>query len=197
LSGILLDIGGVLVRDWTTAAAADWGTRLDIGPEAFLSALYAGNDDTVLIGRVSEADWWDIVAGRLGLDADAAADLRDDLAARETWDESLVSVLRALRGCVPTGVISNAWPGQRDRMAREGLLDLVDEIVLSCEVGCAKPDPGIYTLAAERLGVVPAEILYIDDAEVNVHAAEELGMTGHLHTATATTRARIDAFLGG
>ena len=51
---ILIDIGGVLVPDHLTAAAAEWSTRLGISPHAFLAALFGGNDDQVLIGRTTE-----------------------------------------------------------------------------------------------------------------------------------------------
>jgi putative hydrolase of the HAD superfamily len=95
---ILIDIGGVLVPGFLPAAAAAWGDRLGLSPDAVLGALFGGSDDQVLTGRVSEPAWWDIVAGRLGTGPQVTAELRQDLAARERWDDTLTTFLRRLHG---------------------------------------------------------------------------------------------------
>jgi putative hydrolase of the HAD superfamily len=193
---ILIDIGGVLIPDRTAEAAGYWSDRLGMSPQALLDALYAGNDDQVLIGRISEPAWWRIVGDRLQVGPDVLAELREDLASRQAWDAALVALLRRLRGQVGTAIVSNAWPQMRASMARAGLADLVDAVILSCEVGWAKPDPGIYLAALARLGADPGGALFVDDSQENVVAAESLGMTGHVHTGTAGTMARIQDFVG-
>jgi putative hydrolase of the HAD superfamily len=185
----------VLIPGYLPAAAADWSARLGISPRSFLGALFGGNDDQVLVGRVSEASWWGVVGERLQAGPDVITELRRDLASRESWDGALVACLRRLRGHALTAVVSNTWPGMRARMAAAGLLDIVDEIVLSCEAGYAKPDARIYATALQRLGADPRDALFIDDTKIYVAAAEKLGMTGHLHTSTADTITRIDCFL--
>lgn len=193
--GVLIDVGGVLVREYLPAAAAAWGRRLGLTPTAFMAALYEGNDSGVLIGRVSEDAWWETVRGRLRTEPDVIAELRRDLAARESWDEELVTCLRGLRKQgVRTAVVSNTWPGLRERMSDGGLTDVADRLVLSCEVGCAKPDRRIYEIALRLLAVEPARALFIDDTSGNVAAARALGTAGHVHTGTAQTLARIREF---
>jgi putative hydrolase of the HAD superfamily len=192
---ILIDIGGVLVPDHLAAAATEWSTRLGISPHAFLAALFGGNDDQVLIGRTSEESWWSIVRNRLGIDPDLINAIRSDLTSRETWDDVLVAALRSLRGSAKTAIVSNTWPQMRTRMANAGLLDMVDAIVLSCEVGYAKPDPRIYAAALQRVGARPAVTLFIDDTPGHVTTARSLGMTGHVHTSTRDTLGRIQEFL--
>jgi putative hydrolase of the HAD superfamily len=49
-------------------------------------------------------------------------------------------------------------------------------LAYSCEIGVAKPDPRAYQIVAERLGVPPGDCLFLDDREVNVIAAREVGM---------------------
>ncbi|MET8629565.1 HAD-IA family hydrolase [Kitasatospora sp. NPDC004669] len=192
---ILIDIGGVLVPDHLTAAAIEWSTRLGRSHQDFLGALFGGNDDQVLIGRTSEESWWTIVRERLGVGHGLIQEIRGDLASRETWGEALVEGLRRLRGSAKTAVVSNAWPQMRTRMASAGLLDMVDAIVLSCEVGYAKPDPRIYAGALRRVGAHPFEALFIDDTPGHVATARSLGMAGHVHTSTADTLVRIQEFL--
>lgn len=193
--GVLIDIGGVLVADHLNAAAGEWSTRLGITRQAFLAALFGGNDDQVLIGRTSEEAWWSLVGNRLGVGSDLIDELRCDVASRETWDAALVEGLRGLRGRARTAVVSNTWPRMRTRMASAGLLDIVDAVVLSCEVGYAKPDPRIYAAALERVGTRRAETLFIDDTPGHVAAARSLGMAGHVHTSSSGTLARIREFV--
>lgn len=120
--GVMIDVGGVLARECLPGVAAAWGRRLGIPATAFMAALYEGNDSGVLIGRVSEDAWWGTVRGRLGTGPDVIAELRRDLAARESWDEELVACLRGPRKRgVPTAVVSNTWPGLRARMSAAGL----------------------------------------------------------------------------
>ncbi len=192
---MLIDLGGVLVADYMPAAAAAWSARLGITQPAFLAALFGGSDGQVLTGQVSEPAWWAIVAGRLQADPALMADLRQDLASREVWDEALVAFLRRLRGQAKTAVVSNAWPGTRARLAEAGKLDIADEIVLSCEAGYAKPDPRIYQATLRGLEARPEDALFIDDTPGHVGAAQSLGMTGHLHTSSAGTITRIENFL--
>jgi epoxide hydrolase-like predicted phosphatase len=57
---------------------------------------------------------------------------------------------------------------------------LFDVVVDSSEVGVRKPDPAIYLLTADRLGVEPDQCVFLDDHPGNVAAAEAVGMTGLL-----------------
>jgi putative hydrolase of the HAD superfamily len=192
---LLVDVGGVLLQDYLTAAAAAWGDRLGVTPHAFLAALFAGNDDQILVGRTSENAWWRIVADRLRVDGKVAAAIRADLLARRTWDTELVAGLRRIRARATITIVSNAWPDIRTGLADAGLLDLADTVVLSCEVGCAKPDPRIYSIALRGVGADPADALFIDDTPEHVDAARSLRMSGHLHTDTRETIARIATFV--
>jgi putative hydrolase of the HAD superfamily len=55
--------------------------------------------------------------------------------------------------------------------------EIFELIVDSAWVGMRKPEPGIYRLTLERLGgVAPERALFVDDNELNVEAARELGM---------------------
>jgi putative hydrolase of the HAD superfamily len=192
---VLMDIGGVLVSDDLTAVAATWSGRLGISPQSFLAALYGGSDDQVRIGRVSESAWWTVVAGRLGIDSGTAGEIRHDLAARGAWDESLLTYLGGLRGRAKTALIGNAWPHLRAQLWAHGVEDMVDEVILSCEAGYAKPDPRIYELALQRLDAAPADALFVDDTGEHVVAAQSLGLAGHVHVDSAGTIAAIERFL--
>jgi putative hydrolase of the HAD superfamily len=55
--------------------------------------------------------------------------------------------------------------------------ELFELVVDSAFVGMRKPDPEIYRLTLDRLGLPAAACLFLDDLDVNVTAARELGMT--------------------
>lgn len=55
---------------------------------------------------------------------------------------------------------------------------LFDDMVLSYQVNLTKPDPKIFQLACDRLGVDPSEAVMIDDVESYVAAAKGIGMHG-------------------
>jgi 2-haloacid dehalogenase len=67
------------------------------------------------------------------------------------------------------------------------------DIVVSGEVKLLKPDPAIYYLALDRFRLKPRQALFIDDRQINVDAAEAVGMLGHLFTTADDLRARLRA----
>ncbi len=190
--GVVIDIGGVLVHDRLLDTASRWAGELALSPAEMLTAVYGGNDDTVLIGRVSEDEWWEVVRSRLGTDTSG---LRAALESGQTWQDELVAVLREVKPSARTAILSNAWPSQRSRMAELELTDVVHELLLSCEIGCAKPDVNAFKITLQRLGTAPEETLFIDDTAGHVEAAATLGIRGHVHTTTEETVNVIRRFL--
>ncbi|HVO18827.1 MAG TPA: HAD family phosphatase [Anaeromyxobacter sp.] len=74
-------------------------------------------------------------------------------------------------------VLSNGVTEILDRVRAQRRLDRTfDAVVVSCEVGCLKPDPAIFRIALERLGVEAEDSLFVDDRAVNVAGAEAIGM---------------------
>jgi putative hydrolase of the HAD superfamily len=69
--------------------------------------------------------------------------------------------------------------------------ELFDVILDSSVVGLRKPDPAIYRLTCERLGLQPSELLFVDDLECNVVAARELGMEALLCSNGPATAAEV------
>jgi len=73
--------------------------------------------------------------------------------------------------------------------------EIFEVVVDSAFVGMRKPDPEIYELTMERLGLPASEALFLDDIEVNIHTAESLGMTGVWFQTNEQALADIDAAL--
>lgn len=85
------------------------------------------------------------------------------------------------------------WSDETFPRARErfGILRRFADITVSGAVGLAKPDPAIFTHAAERIGVAPAACVFIDDSPPNVDAAAGVGFTALHFTDAATLRAQL------
>lgn len=87
--------------------------------------------------------------------------------------------LRRLAGLgVRLGMLSNAWPSLDDDYRRWGLRDVFDVFVISSQVAMMKPQPSIYRLALDRLGVPSDSVVFIDDVPEYVAAAIDVGMHG-------------------
>ena len=69
------------------------------------------------------------------------------------------------------GVVSNADGRVEALLQRVGLAELVDFVIDSHVVGVSKPDPGIFRMGADRLGLEPEECLYVGD----LYAIDVLG----------------------
>ncbi len=96
--------------------------------------------------------------------------------------ERNVALVPALRPRFRRSILSNADVSLRARLEGElALHHLFDDIVVSAEVGMAKPAPEIFRLAAERLGLPPAACVFVDDWDRNIEAARAVGMTAVLH----------------
>lgn len=109
-------------------------------------------------------------------------------------DDAMIGAVQAARATgVKTGLISNSWGrGIYERAP----VDLFDTTIISGDVGLHKPQPEIYLLACERLGVEPGDAVFVDDLRENVTGAEAVGMTGVLHRDAAATIAELEKLFG-
>lgn len=203
--GVVFDVGGVLERVddayWPGRWLSDWAERADV-PIADVHAYLARHEPSggVATGSVTEAQMRDLYASALGLSAGAA----DELMA-EMWDHYCGSLNHEMHGfCASlrpryrTAILTNSADGaRREEQRRYGFAELVDVLVYSHEVGLAKPDPAIYRLTEERLGLAGPELVLVDDVPANVDAAVACGWAGVLHQTTASTIAQVRDLLAG
>lgn len=76
-----------------------------------------------------------------------------------------------------TGEERGTWGTAERAAAVAEVLGLFDLVIESSKEGIRKPDPRIYALACERMGVAPAEVVYLDDLGINLKPARAMGMT--------------------
>jgi putative hydrolase of the HAD superfamily len=113
-----------------------------------------------------------------------------------TLNVELTEYFRSLRPQVQTAILSNSFVGaRRKEQERYHFDEMCDLIIYSHEVGMSKPDRRIYELTCERLGVQPAEIVFLDDYEPCIVAAREFGMQAILFQETSQAIADIQTCL--
>lgn len=176
--GVLFDVGGVLEINPNTGWLDRWSARLELEArelERRLDAVWTpGSIGAVTLGEVERQ-----TADALRLDHAALTALMNDMWAEYvgTLNQELADYFGRLRPRYKTGILSNSFVGAREReQAAYDFESLCDVIVYSHEVGYLKPDPRIYRLACERLGVAPEATVLLDDVQANVDGACAVGM---------------------
>jgi len=91
-----------------------------------------------------------------------------------------------------TAILSNMPMPVRDYVLRCSWLPAFHSQTFSCEVGVCKPAPEIYQDCLDKLGVKPSEVLFLDDRETNVRAAETLGLHAILFTRPSSALQEIE-----
>jgi epoxide hydrolase-like predicted phosphatase len=110
-------------------------------------------------------------------------------------DERMVDAVRRTRAAgIPTGLISNSWG--RTTYDEQLIEELFDAAVISGDVGLHKPEPEIFHLGAEKIGVAPADCVFVDDLRENCEGAEAVGMTAILHRGADSTLPEMERLLG-
>jgi putative hydrolase of the HAD superfamily len=195
----VFDIGGVLELPGDTDLNGRWERRLGLRPGEFFERLrQSGLGRDANLGRVSEVEFAQALGRLYGLDRPTTEELLGDL-----WDwyvgelnSELASYFQRLRPRYRTAILSNAAAGgRREEERRYGMAAMADVLVYSYEVGIEKPDQRIYQITCDRLGVHPGQVVFLDDVEANVVAAQQVGMRAVLFHSTAQAIAEVEACL--
>jgi putative hydrolase of the HAD superfamily len=195
LRGLLVDYGGVL----TTNLFDSFGAFCDaegLAPEDVIGRFRRDRSARELLialeeGRLSEGEFERQFGAMLGVDGEH---LIERLFAGSAPETAMVEAVRRARAAgIRTGLISNSWG--TSRYDRSQLAELFDGVVISGEVGIRKPAPEIYRIGAERVGLEPAECVFVDDLHFNLPPAQELGMATVHHVDAAQTVAELERLL--
>lgn len=180
LRAVIFDCFGVLLGDVLLHKEADLRAAGENDKAEQLGAIMRRMDR----GLLTAADALKEESELLGL---SEAELVALFARGEVLNESLVPIIRRVHTQYKTGLLSNIGArSQIERRMPEGLLDeLFDAVVVSGEVGSVKPEPRIYEVMLEKLGVNANEAIMIDDQLAYCQGAEAVGVRAIQFTDTA------------
>ncbi len=206
VEAVISDFGGVLTSPLAGAFATfenDSGVPLsELGTA--MAALGATRGVNPLFeletGRLLEADFLNELAGQLTRQLKREVHLGgfgERYFANLTPNEPLIAYLRGLRGRGYRLAIctNNVREWEARWRAMLPVTEIFDIVVDSAFVGYRKPDPEIYEVTLERLGVPAAAALLIDDLEINCDGARALGLRAVWFQSTEQAIADIEAAL--
>lgn len=182
-------VRGFLVDVWETLIEPGFQDRfsviagfLGIDPAAWQAEWNKGRDDRDR-GRLTVAGSFARTLPAFGIDPDPA--LVDDLVRRDR--ELMIQRCRLFEDAVPflvslrergiaVALVSNCSDTTRPLLEYLGLIPLADAVILSCEVGSAKPFPDIYHAALGDLGVAATDAAFVDDSPSYCVGAQAVGV---------------------
>lgn len=177
IQAVYFDLGGVIVRTEHPEPRTRLAESLGMS-YADIDKLVFENESSkqASLGLITETRHWQNVASSLNQPDSGIDRLRSEFFAGDRVDLELVGLMRSLHLFIKIGLISNAWSELRAWIEAQNFADAFDDMVISAEVGFAKPDPRIYQAALQNLQVLPEESVFLDDMPRNVEAARKIGM---------------------
>jgi epoxide hydrolase-like predicted phosphatase len=196
---VIFDFGGVLVRMVDEHPRLELARQLGIELQQLDSLIFFSESARkASLGEISVETHWEAVRKSLAISPEAMSGFLDLYWSADDVNWELLEVIRKLRPKYKVGMLSNAWDNLRNTLHSRWNIDgLFDELVISAEVKMMKPDPRIFHMAVDRLGVQPIETIFIDDIEENVLAARKEGLSIILHQDSQKTISDLHKYLTG
>jgi len=178
-----------LIDVWETLLSIDFAAMTaelaDIGrvpADEFRDAAF-GYVRAVTIGELSTADAFMNALKTCGVKPTkelaaeiSAAHMRFLLTRVTVFDDAVSFITRSRQRGDQVALVSNCGDDTRPLLAAQGLVDMVDAVVLSCEVGAGKPDRSIFDHTINVLGIDPSYGTLIDDQYVFCEGAVAAGL---------------------
>lgn len=191
LKTILFDWEGVVGPKIHGLGIADRLGLAGVNPQPIKHVVRQGLD-AFMRGKMSDNKFWASIEAASGMQV-------DPLSRQRIWQEwegatpyddmmELIATLKKLG--YQTAIFSNIVKPCEEMIRDAGHYDIFDVEILSCNVGCAKPQDAIYKLALEQVSGSAEECLFIDDKQENLITADTFGM--HTILAASTVQIRRD-----
>ena len=196
--GLLVDFGGVLTTNVFESFRA-FSEAEGLEPDTVKEIFRSRGEGLALLrqlerGELTVEEFEPKFAAVLGIE-ERAEGMVERLFSGVGPDERMVDAVRRARAAgVPTGLISNSWG--RTTYDEQLIHELFDAAVISGDVGLHKPEPEIFRLGAEKIGLAPEECVFVDDLRENCEGAEAVGMTAILHRGADSTLPELERLLG-
>jgi epoxide hydrolase-like predicted phosphatase len=199
IRAVIFDIGGVLIQEMDLDLGGEWDAHLELKPgELTQRFVDSGVPQLALVGKISRQEAWKRIGAFMNFTEGQTREYENKLWAQCYLYSDIAQFLKDLRPRYLTATLSNDWQGAREENNRR--FDLanaiqVDLMVYSAEEKMAKPDPRIYQLTCNRLGVAPQEVLFLDNSSICVKAAQQSGMYAIKFRNSIQAIADLQAFL--
>lgn len=185
---LVIDFFGVVCSE----IAPHWLVRYF--PQAQASEIKAGLVHTADVGQMSESAMFRALGELAGIPAER---VKTEWNEAVRIDRGVVDFLSAAQGIYKLGLLTNAPSAfVRDILLRHDLSRLFQAIVVSSEIGVAKPDREPYARVLKELGTIASVALFIDDNPANVAGAAKIGMKGVVYRSLQDISAALPPMAG-
>jgi putative hydrolase of the HAD superfamily len=189
IKAIIFDCFGVLITDALQLVVKELEAEKP-GARAHITQIIHANN----LGLMSPHESNQQIADYVGVSIETWRQMIDT---REVKDEKVLAWIRRLRTeGYKTALLSNIGRGSLyRRFTRQELDEHFDALIISAELGIAKPDEAIYRYAAKELGVEPSGCIFIDDRKGHCQGAERAGLQSILFTDYEQAAAELKGLL--
>ncbi len=176
----IFDVGGVLLTNETAFIYEDIIKTLAITPQLLKNGLNQVLG-SFMKGEVTEEEFWrnfidyTKASGKIPVKSLYGREYER----RFKKNENVLSLINKIKTAgYKLAVLSDTITPHVEFNRKNVIYDNFDVEVLSNKVGMIKPDPKIFIYTLEKLKVEPGEAFFVDDVEINVNAANSLGIHG-------------------
>jgi putative hydrolase of the HAD superfamily len=200
VQAVIFDWGGVILPLTPFKRALAWDERLGLERGTLGQALWGAKWRQLEVGAISGEEYDAHIAQVLDLpDRESVRAFYDKFYADADVNPRMLAAARSLQDRYQVALLTNAFPGHAESVRERHGFDPredFDVYVNSAEVKLAKPDPAVYELVLDRLGVAPWQAIFLDDGVRNIDAARAMGMHGIVVADPDTALDDLEALLG-
>jgi putative hydrolase of the HAD superfamily len=176
IKALIWDLEGVLMVTDDDNLPLTVAKKLNAPYEKVRELFFSDTNDKVDLGEITQAQFNEYILDTLQISRDKSYLLEEIINKDFYIDKDLLVKIEVMRREYKTGLLSNFSNDLRPKIENEWAIGCAfDEIIISCEVGMIKPDPAIFDLMLDRLGVKANESVFIDDRIKNIDGAKEMG----------------------
>jgi epoxide hydrolase-like predicted phosphatase len=179
---LIFDWGGVFIAPRRIAPSTrQLEESLNI-PEGTLSKLLYNNDywTKAQLGKITDEEFWRLSLRQFDIvDSKGISKFKEKLFSGERVQLRLgmINLVKQLKRHYVLALLTNADDVFRPLLQTKFHVDqLFNHIIISAEVGIAKPDIEIFRQTCKIVNALPPECIFIDDSPANVQSAKSIGM---------------------
>ena len=197
IKAFIFDFGRVISSQKPLSLFRSYENDLGLAPESLSQIMFSSPLwQEALLGRKTAKEFWYSIGPELRLQSHKEIDeFRRRYHSDESINNEVLNIIQQLHNRYKLAVLSNSPPGLDRWLADWGIIELFDVIFCSGDEGMIKPDPAVYNLTLQRLGVLPHEAVFIDDTAGHVEAAQKLGIHGIIFTNALALKRELKHFL--
>ena len=196
IKAVIWDLAGVVLHTVKGTFNSLLAERLDAPLNDIERLISSKENDLWDIDEIDDDTFYTFLLEELNMPMEKKSILRKFVLEDFYIDQEILAYIKKIQKSFTTALLTNFPAHVHDFMKTDWIVDgAFDHIIASCDVKLIKPDPAIYTLTLARIGYLAEETVFIDDREINVKAAEKLGINGIVYQSRSQTINDLEAIL--